>query len=180
MAQTVWLVDDNSPATAPTGQGSWSNAFQDPQDAFDGAVTGDTILIAEGSYSPDPAGTTNIVGIDTPSGTTITGRHHSFVVKVPVTVIGGFVGYTPSGTSSTNPLLPDGLVSKTILHGDFLNTPADPFDNSHHVVHVDGSLSSQFSIRTVELQRMIIRDGNTYLSQASSSYEPVRLGAGIH
>ncbi|MCA9003574.1 MAG: hypothetical protein KDB61_16740, partial [Planctomycetes bacterium] len=80
MAQTpaTIFVDDSSPATSPTGS-NWANAFQDLQDALELANSNDIILVAEGSYTPDPNRTDNIVGIDTPSGITITSRHHSFV-----------------------------------------------------------------------------------------------------
>ncbi|MBL4770540.1 MAG: hypothetical protein JKY61_05245 [Planctomycetes bacterium] len=179
MAQTTFLVDANSPASNPGGTGVWSNAYQNPQEAFDQAQPGDTVLIAEGSYTPDINGTTNIVAMDTLPGITVTKRHHSFIIPVPMRVVGGFKGYHIAGSGGLDPDAPDGLASNTILHGDSSGTPANIFDNSHHVVHIDGQLSTAFATDLVSLERLVIRDGNTYFSQASSSFDMVRAGAGI-
>ncbi len=175
-AQKVYLVDDSSPATSPTGLVSWSQAFQDPQQALSAAQPNDTILIAEGTYSPDISNPDSLVGLDS-AGVTPDGRFYSFVFKKPTKVIGGFKGYGDSGSGTMDPDYPDGDPALTILEGDVYGTPTDIRDNSHHVVHIDGDLNSSFQTSLTKIQRLVIRLGYAF---PATNIETAKRGAGIY
>lgn len=179
LAQSIFLVDDSSPATSPDGS-TWAMAFQDLQDALEIADPGDIVLVAEGTYSPSPNRTDNIVSSDLLSGSSPTPRHHSFVFKEPCSVIGGFLGYP---TGNTNPLAPDGISSNTVIWGDVTSTPLDIRDNSHHVVFIDGSISDNFASQKVRISRCKIERGYAYPDLDSGgnpiSTSSAKQGAGI-
>ena len=175
----MYLVDDSSPASSPTGLviDGWIAAFQDPQDALDQAVSGDIILIAEGNYTPDTSNLSSRVSSDY-SGQTPDDRYYSFIAKVPVTMIGGFKGYSTAGSGTILPGSPDGDPTLTILDGDVFNTPADIRDNSHHVVHIDGSLHADFAVNKVKIERLVVRLGYAFPAHTPAS-SGVNKGAGI-
>ena len=133
-AQTVYFVDDSSTAPAPNGL-SWVNAFRDLQDALEVATKNDTILLAEGVYSPNPTNLDSRVFSEIPIGGTSTPRHYSFIFKKPTKIVGGFIGF--GGTSDPNS--PDGSAAATIVTGDTTGTPLNLSDNSHHVFFINGA-----------------------------------------
>ncbi len=75
LAHTIY-VDVNSPATKPNGT-SWGSAYVELQRALGTAVSGDTIRVADGTY--------------TPTGGEY--RTDSFRMKTGVGIYGGYAGY---------------------------------------------------------------------------------------
>jgi len=108
-------VDANSPAPLPDGS-SWEIAYADLQQALTAAVSGDRILVADGTYKP----------------TTTTDRTISLQLKTGVAVLGGYAGY-----AAHDPDARHFDAYKSILSGD-IGKPADNRDNSYHVVLASG------------------------------------------
>jgi len=107
----LWHVDTN--ATGADDGSSWTNAFDDLQEALDTAEYGDGIWVAEGTYYPDS---------DDPNN-----RELSFELVEGAGVYGGF---------DANDILfedRDWVNNQTILSAD-INVPNDANDNSYHVV----------------------------------------------
>ncbi|MBL4770535.1 MAG: hypothetical protein JKY61_05220 [Planctomycetes bacterium] len=92
-------------------------------------------------------------------------------------VIGGFKGYSPTGSGSINPLAPDGKVKFTILDGDVNGTVADIRDNAHHVVYIDGAVHPDFATIPFRMSRVIVRYGFAY--PGPSTLVGAAFGAGI-
>ncbi len=114
-AQPAVKLYVNASAAAGGDGTSWSNAFNDLQDALAAAVSGDEIWVAEGTYKP----------------TTSSDRSISFVLKSGVKIYGGFAG----GEDRLKQRRVD--PSLTVLSGD-IGTIGDDTDNSFHVVYADG------------------------------------------
>ncbi|HEX2899580.1 MAG TPA: hypothetical protein VHS96_07675, partial [Bacteroidia bacterium] len=92
---------------------TWANAYTDLQNALTAAVSGDTILVAAGTYKPDLAAPGN--------------RSLSFGMKTGVVLLGGFP--TGGGTLAQR----NWVTNPTILSGD-IGTQGVHTDNSYHVV----------------------------------------------
>jgi hypothetical protein len=116
-----YYVDKDAPGPAHNGL-SWSTAFLTIQDALVVAVSGDTIMVAEGTYKPDNGGQE-----------TAKDRKASFVLKNGVSLIGSYAGY-----GQPNPDARDVQLHTTILSGDLdgddLPSLLNRDDNSYHVV----------------------------------------------
>ncbi|MCP3905271.1 MAG: right-handed parallel beta-helix repeat-containing protein [Planctomycetes bacterium] len=117
-AGSVIFVDADA---GPGGDGtSWQLALQRVDDALDLAGAGDSVWIAEGTYTPAP-----------PGGS----RDETFLVGDDVAVYGGFIG------DETIPEERDLAAHQTILSGDLNGDDGPEFenfdDNSLHVVTVD-------------------------------------------
>ena len=116
---------------------SWANTFTDLQDALAAANSGDTILIAEGTYIPDASD-----------------RAARFVLLDDVTIVGG---YATGGVAG-----PDNSLYPTILSGDLAGNdtanlhPSDPTraDNAYNVVRAEPSSGSS------SLAQVTITGGN--------------------
>lgn len=119
-AQSVRFVDADA---IGAGNGTtWTDAYDDLQDALTIAASGDQIWVAAGTYTPDDAG-------GDPNAT--------FQLKSGVALFGGFVGHE-TVRENRNPSL-----NKTILSGDLNNNDGPDFsntqDNSFHVVTGSGT-----------------------------------------
>ena len=136
----VICVDINA-AGANNGL-NWFNAFNHLQDGLAEADYGDTILVAEGTYSPDE---------DTadPAGTGV--RTDTFGLISGVALYGGF----PSGGSDFADRDPNRY--ETILSGDLFENDGLNFaknsENSYHVIMASGTevIFIRFSITSVDI-----------------------------
>jgi hypothetical protein len=145
-----WFVDADRP---PGGDGlSWATAFDDLQDALDVVQAGAEIWVAEGIYRPSL--------VHAPAEP----RSATFKLPHEVRIYGGFDG------SEARLGQRAGLFDSTILSGD-LGVPGDRFDNSFHVVRMEGA---QQDLPTV-LDGFTIRDGNGLVPGGSQ-----RRGGGLH
>ena len=107
-------VDINSPG--PTRDGtSWERAYVDLQQGLAAAVSGDRILVADGTYKP----------------TSGTNRTISFVLKNGVGLCGGYAGY-----GAAEPDEQDVEAYPSVLSGD-IGAVRNSFDNSYHVLLAD-------------------------------------------
>ncbi|HEX4796632.1 MAG TPA: SdrD B-like domain-containing protein [Humisphaera sp.] len=111
MLSTVY-VDAGSAAAAPDGK-AWGSAFPDLQSGLAAAQSGDTILVAAGTYKP----------------TSGTDRTATFTLTNGVEIDGGYAG----SANSANPNARDVVNTPTTLSGD-IGTVGDNSDNSYHVV----------------------------------------------
>ncbi|MCP5024296.1 MAG: right-handed parallel beta-helix repeat-containing protein [bacterium] len=123
-AGTIY-VDANLNTGANDGS-SWANAFQGSDGlriALTGAVGGDDIFVAQGTYEP----------------TTGSSRSAAFALKNNVEIFGGFVG----GESS--PVLRPAVgTAPSVLLGDLLGNDGSNLrnDNSYHLITTSGTNSS--------------------------------------
>jgi len=156
----IWHVDDSQIGGTQDGM-SWTNAFQDLQDAMDAASPLDTIKVAQGIYYPDDG-----------SGHTGNARTESFRPKQAVLVLGGYIGY-----DDANPETRDPSAYVTILSGDLTQNDTANFgnytENAYHVV--DLSNSDQDSV----LDGFTITHG---YAVPTGGFPPLsaRFGAGIY
>jgi len=116
---TDFHVDVNSPGPMRDGT-SWVNAYTDLQQALAVAVTGDRILVADGTYTP----------------TATADRKISFQLKTGVSVFGGYAGH-----GAANPDARDVKVYQTILSGN-IGEINNRHDNSYHVVRASSVYST--------------------------------------
>ena len=132
--QTIYVDAD---ATGANDGSSWANAYNYLQDALAGALSGDEIWVAEGTYKPD-ANSAN------PGGSS--DREATFQLINGVAIKGGYAGF-----GEPNPNVRDVDAYETILSGDLAGDDApvaDPRDlrteptraeNSYHVVTSSGT-----------------------------------------
>ena len=113
-ASVTYYVDGTGGHDGNDGT-SWASAFATLPQALGVAGGGDTIYIAQGTYTPGP---------DRSDSFTITGNQYR------LKIYGGF----EAGDAFADRSPAD---HPTILSGD-IGTPGDPSDNSYHVVVVDG------------------------------------------
>lgn len=141
-------VDDSHTSGTLDGT-SWTNSFQDIQDALDVAVANDVIHAAQGSYYPSVRTNPSVP------------RSESFSLIPSVIIMGGYIGYNDASPDTRDPDL-----YPTILSGD-IGTPSVSTDNCYHVVTANGVSS------TTILDGFTIEKG-----QADQSASNLR-GAGI-
>ncbi len=134
-------VDLNSPGPAHDGT-SWDTAYLNPQEALAAAVSGDTIRVADGTYTP----------------TSGTDRTISFNLKTGVSLLGGYAGY-----GAADPNARDIVANATILSGD-IGTAGTNTDNSYHVVVGNGTTA------TAVLDGFTITAGNADGSTSPAKY----------
>lgn len=127
-------------ATGANNGRTWQNAFPDLQDAIAIAESGDTILVAQGTYFP----------------TDDSDREKRFLLKNGVVILGGF-NATECLTSQRDPIL-----YETILSGD-IGVPGDSTDNSFHVLFTLGTDSTTvLDGFTITRGQAIHPDGGAY------------------
>lgn len=117
-AQSVLHVDAH--ATGPIHDGaSWCGAFTTLDEALTAAIAGDTILVAQGTYQPDPTGLADP-------------RDATFTLVDGVVLEGGY-----AGCGTIDPNLRDIRVQETILSGDLAGDDGPDFsNNTENTVHV--------------------------------------------
>ncbi len=121
----TYYVDQDSPGPVHNGS-NWYWAFNTIQDALAVATPGDTILVAEGRYTPDQG-----------TGMTPGDREASFTLQHGMSLRGGYAGFSEPSPNTLDP-----GTYRTELSGDLagndlfglLNTA----ENSYHVVTAQG------------------------------------------
>lgn len=109
---TTYYVDANQ-LTNNGNATSWATAKRDLQEAIKLVVTGDSVLVAQGTYYPTQA----------PFGVNTAPRRWCFFLNVDITLIGGFPSPIGNNQATGGP---------TILSGD-IGKYGDPSDNTYHV-----------------------------------------------
>ncbi len=155
-APQVVYVDADAPAG---GDGaSWDTAVNYLQDALATVGSGDEILVAEGTYTPD-------VSLVNPTGTG--DRQATFQLKNGVSVRGGY-----AGCGEPDPNARDIELYETILTGDMASDDEPNFtnneENSYHVV------TGSYTDKTAVLNGFTITAGN-----ANGSFSGARGGGGM-
>ena len=125
---STWYVDQN--AGGLNNGTSWTNAFNNLQDALGSASSGDEIYVAQGTYKPGA------------------NRSDTFQLVSGVQIYGGF----PSGGGAMNQR--EWEVYETILSGD-IGVSGDASDNSYHVVTTSGVIGPPSTV----LNGFIIKGG---------------------
>jgi predicted outer membrane repeat protein len=140
LSKTIYVDAD---ATGQNNGTSWTNACLLVQSALDSAVSGDQIWVAQGTYKPNVKvnGTTD--------------RHKSYLLKLGVSLYGGFTG-TETALSQRN--WEDNL---TILSGDIGNA-GDSTDNCYHIVTYPSSVTMD---STTVFDGFVVKHGNANVSQ---------------
>jgi hypothetical protein len=161
-AQTAdYLVDADAPlgGTGVAALG-WGNAFQTLEQAVQQIHStpgfDKIILVAEGSYSPGLSADTLV-----PGGLLSNPRHHSYVIREPMKIYGGFKGFDTGGTHGTTiPNNPDGAGINTILEGD-IGLIGNRGDNLLHIMYIDGTtgFGDPFQTSEVVLRNLHIQGG---------------------
>ncbi|MEX0723464.1 MAG: FG-GAP-like repeat-containing protein [Gracilimonas sp.] len=131
---------------------SWTDAFDNLQDALDGADGSDEIWIAQGTYYPDE-------GSDRSASFTVTGAQDG------LNIYGGF----ENGDADLEDRNPGD--HPVILSGD-IGTTSDDSDNSYHVLVIDGTSGGTITNDTV-LDGVTVTAGN---GNGSSSNNHNRAG----
>ena len=152
----TYYVDKDAPGPFHNGA-SWKWAFTNLQDAMDIAGSGDTILVAEGTYKPDEGGSV------TPGD-----RTAGFELKGNISLIGSHAGY-----GHVNPDAQDVDTYTTILSGD-LNSDdlwgiLNKDDNSYHIVSITDCPSCS-----------ALLDGFIITGGQADGPEPYNSGGGVH
>ena len=132
-AQVLFVDAD---ATGANNGSSWCDAYGFLQDALAAAVSGDTIRVANGTYTPSPCD-------PGPCSYTSTSpeRADTFQLITGVTLEGGY-----AGCGASDPDARDIVANETILSGDLSGDDLPDFtnndENSFHVVIGIGSDST--------------------------------------
>jgi hypothetical protein len=129
---------------------SWGTAYTSLQQALDGAVSGDQIWVAKGTYKPSVvrAGTTG-------------SRNRTFTLKDGVAIYGGFAG------SETLLNQRNSALNVSVLSGD-IGTIGSAGDNVYHVVWA------------LSVTSTCILDGFTILGGNANAAYPDYWGAGLY
>jgi hypothetical protein len=144
----------NGAAAGANDGSSWTNAYLNPQGAL-GNASCTEIWIAAGTYLP----------------TATTDRTISFVVLPGVAVYGGFAGNEVARGQR------DPAANVTILSGN-IDDPNNPFDNSYHVVVIDGTTAAGPVGNDTVLDGLTITEGDA--SSSSGPGSGAGQGGGIY
>ncbi|MCH7547839.1 MAG: hypothetical protein IID30_15685 [Planctomycetes bacterium] len=161
---TVYFVDQNKttdPGVSGSGLGDWSQAFMTFEEALLSASAGDTIRIAEGTYTPNDLFRT----FD---------QTQTYLIDKTLIILGGYEG--EGGLSLLNR---DPKVFLTILSGDFQNPPDSAFTFDRDYLTDPSRVDNAFTVVTVlevtdgtRIEGFIIERGNrgTYSGSNASGY----------
>lgn len=149
----------NGNATGTNNGSSWTNAFNELQDAIDAANAGDSIWVAAGTYYPT-------VGFDADNSGSTLDREKTFYINKNITIHGQFQGIETLFSQRNK-------AHQTILSGDLANLQ-DTSDNAFHVVYIDGSTVNGAIDSSTVLDGFILEYGN-----ATGNNFPNNSGAGI-
>jgi hypothetical protein len=154
MSNSTYYVDQDAPGPFHNGI-SWKWAFTNLQDALAVAASGDTLLVAEGTYKPDE-GSSVIPG----------DRTASFQLQNGVILLGSYAGY-----GQPNPDTSDINTYATVLSGDLNGDDswANKSDNSYNVVTFTDCTSC-----STTLDSFIITAGH------ADGPAPYNAGGGVH
>ncbi len=133
---STWYVKHNAAGTQSGAD--WANAFTDIQHALATAGSGDTILVAAGTYKPSVAA----------DGSSVNVRDRAFVIPDGVHIFGGFAGTEASLQDRNGDSVSLHVTNAVILSGD-IGTAGDSTDNVYHVViaaDVTGFILDGFTI----------------------------------
>jgi len=148
VASRIWYVDA---AAAGRADGtSWADAFICLQDALSRALDGDSVLLAEGVYSPDLG-----------EGWDVGDRTATFQLGNGVALYGGF----PAGGGEW--LRRNPAVHRSILSGD-IGTLGVATDNSYHIVTAG------------KVTKTAVLDGCTVSDGYADGADPYDRGAGLY
>ncbi len=154
-AQIIYV---NMNASGTNDGSNWANAYVDLQDALSAATSGDTIVVASGTYKPSS-----------------TDRSVSFSISDGIKIFGGFAG-DETNFSLTTLSGRDFKGNATILSGDINGDDGSEFsnysDNSYHVV--------KFSPDAGDISDETILDGFTISGGNSDGTYPDNRGGGIY
>lgn len=150
------VIHVDQDATGPVHDGtSWCNAFVTLDEAIEAAVAGDTIRVADGTYTPDPSGL-------------VDPRTATFQLENGVTIEGGY-----AGCGAADPDQRDIVSNETMLSGDLAGNDGPDFlnydENAYHVVTGSGTDT------TATLHGLTIRAGRADGAGAGED-----LGAGMY
>ncbi len=140
------FVDAN--ASGKNDGSNWTDAYKYLQDALAAASSGDTILVAQGTYRPD-------ANSSYPEGTG--DRYATFQLINSVEIYGGFPA---GGCNSWDDRDPNGC--EAILSGD-IGTAGNTLDNSYHIVTGSGTDA------TAVLDGFVITAGNAHGSHPADN-----------
>jgi hypothetical protein len=156
MGGSTYYVDKDAPGPFHNGT-SWKWAFLNLQNALDAVVSGDIILVAEGTYKPDQG-----------DSVTVGDRTATFLLKNGVTVLGGYAGYGQPNPNNRNV-----ETHVTVLNGDLLGDDLwgilNKDDNSYHVVSATGCTSCSSTL-----------DGFTITGGQADGPIPYNAGGGVY
>jgi len=160
----IIFVDADAPG--PTHDGSsWTDAYNNLQDALATAQYGDEIRVAQGIYKPDQ-------GVGVMPGD----REATFQLKNGVTLKGGYAGF-----GEPNPDDRDITAYETILSGDLagndvdVNYPAELLDEPTHAENSYNVVTTNITNETALLDGFTITSGN-----ANSDSFPHYYGSGMY
>lgn len=134
-AQAGGVVYVNRSATGANNGTSWADAYTDLQTALANTTSGE-IWVAQGTYTPAPAGGS---------------REASFVLPSGVALYGGFVGAETARDQRDQAAHPTILSGD--LNGDDLPNWGNPYDNSYRVVAAINTAAG------TTLDGFVVRDG---------------------
>ena len=129
---TDWFVDQNKASgTSGGGEFDWSQAFMTIEEALVFAVDGDTIFVAEGTYTPNDLSLSD-------------DQNQTYLIDETLIILGGYEG--EGGLSLLNR---DPKVFLTILSGDFQNPPDSAFTFDRDYLTDLSCLGNAFTVVTV-------------------------------
>ena len=130
----IYFVDQNkttNPGVSGPGTLDWSRAFITLEEALLASLAGDTIRVAEGTYTPNDF---NLTGAQT----------QTYLINKTLIILGGYEGEGGSSLLSRDP-----ATFLTILSGDFKNPPDEPFSFVREYLTDASRTDNAFTVVTI-------------------------------